>query len=118
MDGTKLKDVKARRISIAYGKVPEVTGKTRAQSKEIRKNQRASFRGRQKVQRRMKDIVNDGERIQRVGKRHGATTGPAEGRWEINGGKIEGIKRGGKKGSTYRRGRVTGAKESREGIII
>ena len=35
MDGTKLKDVKARRISIAYGKVPEVTGKNRARSKGI-----------------------------------------------------------------------------------
>ena len=67
----------------------------------------------------MKDIVDDGERIQRVGKQHGATaSSPAEGRWEINGGKVEGIKRDGKKGSTNRRGRDTGPEESREGIII
>ena len=67
----------------------------------------------------MKDIVDNDERIQRVlGKRHGATTSPAEGRWEINGGKVEGIRRGGKKGSTNQRGRDTGPEESREGIII
>ena len=73
-----------------------------------------------KVQRRMKDVIgiDEWERSRGGGKRLGATTGPVEGGWEINGGELEGIKRSSKKGSTNWRGRFTRPVESREGVII